>query len=101
MSQRRGTLLGSVIFNLPQIFCFAKSLREPYVILMTVSLKYEVYALWVQIVSRRGGEPSSRDLILVHEFLSLRETNSVRGEVRHLNCLIAHECFCHSNDSKP
>ena len=80
MSQRRGTLLGSVIFNLPQIFCFAKSLREPYVILMTVSLKYEVYALWVQIVSRSGGEPSSRDLILVHEFLSLRETNSVRGE---------------------
>ena len=101
MSQRRGTLLGSVIFSFPQIFCFAKSLKESYVILMTISAKYGMYALRVQIVSRRGGEPSSRDLILVHEFLSLRETNSVRGEVRHLNCLIAHECFCHSNDSKP
>ena len=47
-SQRRGTLLGSVIFSFPQIFCFAKSLREPYVILMTISAKYGMYALWVQ-----------------------------------------------------
>ena len=63
-SQRRGTLLGSVIFNLPQIFCFAKSLREPYVILMTVSLKYEVYALWVQIDRASAGEPCSAHFIL-------------------------------------
>ena len=29
--------------------------------------------------SRSGGQPSSRDFILVHEFLLLRKTNSVRG----------------------
>ena len=32
-----------------------------------------------QIESRSGGEPSLRDLFLeIHEFLSLRETSSVR-----------------------
>ena len=29
--------------------------------------------------SRSAGQPSSRDFILVHEFLLLRKTNSVRG----------------------
>ena len=31
-----------------------------------------------QIGSRSGGQPSSRDFILVHEFLLLHKTNSVR-----------------------
>ena len=48
------------------------------VILRTVSTRR------VQIVSRSGGQPSSRKLFLIHEFLLLRKTNSVSFKHRYV-----------------